>query len=198
MNQHLLSGNALTLAAVQMVSDENMAWKRLTSTTVYDNPWITVYDEQVINPAGGQNRYGRVSFKNRAVAILPLAENGDTWLVGQHRYTTGSYSWELPMGGAPLDENPLSAAMRELREETGLSAERWSEVMRLHLSNSITDEHAIVYLAEELTEGPTDFDETEVLELRRLPLSEALSMAESGAITDALSVAALLRLRHLA
>lgn len=102
------------------------------------------------------------------------------------------------MGGAPLDENPLEAARRELREETGLTAERWTEAMQLHLSNSITDEHAIVYVAEGLSEGPTDFDETEVLDLRRLPLGEALRMAESGEITDALSVAALLRLRHLA
>lgn len=175
-----------------------MAWKRLTSTKVYDNPWITVYDEQVINPAGGKNRYGRVSFKNRAVAILPLADNGDTWLVGQHRYTTGNYSWELPMGGAPFDEDPQAAAARELREETGLTAGRWSAIMELHLSNSITDERGIVYLAEDLREGPTDFDETEVLEIRRLPLNEAVRMAESGEITDALSIAALLRLRHLA
>jgi len=175
-----------------------MKWKRLTSTTVYDNPWITVYDEQVINPAGGQNRYGRVSFKNRAVAILPLAENGDTWLVGQQRYTLGAYSWELPMGGAPLHEDPLAAAKRELREETGLRATRWSEIMQLHLSNSITDEVGIVYLAEDLAEGPTAFDETEVLDVRRLPLRDAVRMAESGEITDALSIAALLRLRHLA
>lgn len=175
-----------------------MKWKRLTSTTVYDNPWITVYDEQVINPAGGQNRYGRVSFKNRAVAILPLAENGDTWLVGQQRYTLGAYSWELPMGGAPLHEDPLAAAKRELSEETGLRATRWSEIMQLHLSNSITDEVGIVYLAEDLAEGPTAFDETEVLDVRRLPLRDAVRMAESGEITDALSIAALLRLRHLA
>ena len=175
-----------------------MKWKRLTSTTVYDNPWITVYDEQVINPAGGENRYGRVSFKNRAVAILPLAENGDTWLVGQQRYTLGAYSWELPMGGAPLHEEPLAAAKRELSEETGLRATRWSEIMQLHLSNSITDEVGIVYLAEDLAEGPTAFDETEVLDVRRLPLRDAVRMAESGEITDALSIAALLRLRHLA
>ena len=175
-----------------------MKWKRLTSTTVYDNPWITVYDEQVINPAGGENRYGRVSFKNRAVAILPLAENGDTWLVGQQRYTLGAYSWELPMGGASLHEDPLAAAKRELSEETGLRATRWSEIMQLHLSNSITDEVGIVYLAEDLAEGPTAFDETEVLDVRRLPLADAVRMAESGEITDALCVAALLRLRHLA
>ena len=92
-----------------------------------------------------------------------------------------------------LDEPPLDAAKRELREETGLTATHWSEVMRLHTSNSITDEVGIVYVAEGLTEGETEFEETEDLEIRKLPLAEAVAMARRGEITDAISVAALLR-----
>jgi len=169
-----------------------MSWKKLTSKIVFDNPWITVFEDRVINPGGGRNDYGHVHFKNRAMAILPLDEDGHTWLVGQDRYTLGIFTWELPMGGAPLDESPLDAAKRELKEETGLSAAKWTEVMTLHTSNSITDEVGIVFIAEQLTEGESELDETENIELRKLKLTEALGMVERGEITDAISVAALL------
>lgn len=174
-----------------------MKWQRLSSRSVYDNPWITVFEDHVINPGGGRNLYGRIHFKNLAVAILPLDGEGNTWLVGQERYTLGQHSWELPMGGAPGDENPLDAARRELKEETGLTAKRWTEIMRLHTSNSITDETGIVYVAEELTAGETAFEETEAIEVLKLPLEDAIGMALDGRITDSISVAALLAVRHL-
>lgn len=171
-----------------------MNWKKLSSRLIWENDWMGVYEDDVINPGGGRNLYGHVHFKNRAVAIVPLDDDGNTWLVGQDRYTLGEWSWELPMGGAPLDEDPLDAAQRELREETGLTAGEWSELMRLHTSNSITDEVGIVFLARNLTQGETAFEETEDLEIRKLPLAAAIAMARSGEITDAISVAALLRL----
>ena len=171
-----------------------MGWKKLSSSLVFENPWITLREDHVINPRGGENEYGVVHFKNLAVAIVPLDDEGNTWLVGQERYTLSAYSWELPMGGAPRDEDPVEAAKRELREETGLIAARWTELMKLHTSNSITDESGIVFVAQDLEQGDADPDETEVLEIRKLPLEQAIDMAKRGLITDAISVAALLRL----
>ncbi len=170
-----------------------MSWKKLGSKTVFENPWMEVRVDHVINPGGGENQYGWVHFRNRAVAIVPLDEHGNTWLVGQQRYTLGEYSWELPMGGAPLNEAPLDAAKRELKEETGLEARHWQELMTLHLSNSITDEVGIVYIARGLSQGDTRFEETEDLEIRKLAFDEALDMVTGGDITDALSVASILR-----
>ena len=170
-----------------------MSWKKLSSKTIYDNPWITVFEDQVINPGGGRSDYGVVHFKNTAVAIVPLDGEGNTWLVGQERYTLGQFSWELPMGGAPADEEPIAAARRELKEEAGLTAKRWSQILRLHTSNSITDEEGIVFVAEDLHEGEPAFDETEDLRIRKLPLSEALAMIERGEIQDAKSIVGILR-----
>ncbi len=174
-----------------------MTWKKLSSRIVFDNQWITVFEDRVINPGGGQNDYGHVHFKNRAVAIVPLDDDGNTWLVGQDRFTLGIWTWELPMGGAPLDEDPLAAAKRELKEETGLSATTWTEILRVHTSNSITDESGIVFVAEGLTEGETAFEETENIEVRKLPLADAIDMVVRGKITDAISVASLLGLERL-
>jgi len=174
-----------------------MGWKQLSSRVVFENDWMEVREDHVINPGGGENQYGYVHFKNRAIAIIPLDNDLNIWLVGQQRYTLGQWSWELPMGGAPLEELPLAAAKRELKEETGLSAERWTEIMRLHPSNSITDEIGYVYLAEDLTDGETDFEETEDLEIRKLPLEDALTMVRDGSISDAISVAALLRIAEI-
>ena len=169
-----------------------MSWKKLSSKKIYDNPWISVFEDEVINPGGGQSQYGVVHFKNKAIAIVPLDDDGNTWLVGQERYTLGTYTWELPMGGAADGEEPIEAARRELKEETGLTASRWSQILRLHVSNSITDEEGFVFIAQDLEEGAPDFDETEDLQIQKLPLAEALAMVSCGEITDAMTVAALL------
>ena len=169
-----------------------MSWKKISSRTVYENDWMRVLEDDVVTPGGGKNLYGHVHFKNVAVAIIALDDSDNTWLVGQDRYTLGEYSWELPMGGAPLDEPPLVAAQRELQEETGIRAATWEELMRLHPSNSITDELGIAYIATGLSFGETQFEETEDLEIRKLPLIDAVDMVLDGQITDAISAAALL------
>ena len=173
-------------------------WQTLDSRTIYENDRMTVREDRVINPGGGQHDYGYVHFKGLAVAVLPIDEHGNTWLVGQSRYTLDAYSWELPMGGAARAEDPLLAAQRELQEETGLTATHWHELMRLHTSNSITDEAGVVYVATGLSEGDTAFEETEDITVRKMPVEEAIRMVVDGEITDAISAAGLLRyaLRH--
>lgn len=170
-----------------------MNWKTLSEKLVYDNPWIRVSHREVLNPAGNPGIYGLVHFKNRAVGVLPLDEQGNTWLVGQYRYPLGEYSWEIPEGGGPLGTPPLEAAQRELREETGLLAGEWTELLRMHLSNSVTDEAGIVYLARGLQQGPSEPEETEELQIRKLPFTEAFDMVMQGKITDSLSVGAILK-----
>jgi len=161
----------------------------------YSNPWIEVTHHDVTNPAGNPGVYGTVHFKNRAVGVVPLAENGDTWLVGQYRFPLGEFHWEIPMGGAPLDEAPEQCALRELEEEAGLIAERIQSLGKFHLSNCITDEAGYLFVAQGLKEGEQAWEETEVLTIKRLPFEEAFAMAQDGRITDVLSVLALTKIR---
>lgn len=165
-------------------------WKVRGTRNVYENPWISVREDDVVRPDGEPGIYGVVHYKNSAVGVLPV-EDEHVYLVGQYRYPLGEYSWEIPEGGCPEGEEPLQAARRELKEETGLTAERWEELGKAHLSNSVADERAVWFLATGLVSGDQDPDGTEVFETRRVPIQEALSMALDGRITDALSILAI-------
>jgi 8-oxo-dGTP pyrophosphatase MutT (NUDIX family) len=172
-------------------------WQKKSEKVIYSNPWIDVREDKVINPSGNESIYGVVSFRNRAAGIVALDEKNNIWLVGQYRYPLDIYSWELPMGGSPLDEDILSSAKRELKEETGLSAKNWEKICRIHTSNSVTNEEGFIYLATDLSEGETEFDETEKLEIRKLPLSDAIDMVMNNEITDAISIAGILKAARL-
>lgn len=172
-------------------------WQTLSSEDKYQNPWIRVREDQVINPKGGAGIYGVVSMKNKAIGIIPIDTEGNTWLVGQYRYTLNEYSWEIPMGGGPVELDVLESAQRELREETGLLAARWTRISRLHTSNSVTDEEGFIFLAEDLSQGDSEPEETEDLRLWKLPFAEAVAMAMRDEITDAISVMGLLKAEKL-
>ena len=172
---------------------KSKAWQRLSSEVVYENPWIKVNHDTVLNPSGKEGIYGRIHFKSHAVGIVPIDDKGGTWLVKQTRYVFGEETWEIPEGGSPQEEDLLVTAQRELLEETGLTAKEWSHWLDLQLSNSVSDELATVFLARDLRQGEMALEETEDITLRYLPLKEAIAMVYSGEIVDAISVAALLK-----
>jgi ADP-ribose pyrophosphatase len=172
-------------------------WQTLTSELVYESAWIAVNKHQTINPAGKPAVYSVVNFKNLAIGILPLSDDGYTWLVGQWRYPLNAYSWEIPEGGGPLGEAPIETALRELKEETGIVAQKFEEIMQLHLSNSATNEHAFVFLATDLTFEEAEPEETEDLKVKKVHLNEAFEMVMKGEITDGISVAAIFKVKYL-
>lgn len=175
-----------------MSADPRNTWRLKSRRRAYANPWISVDHDEVVTPGGSDGIYGVVRFRNTAIGIVTLDAAGYTTLVGQWRYPLGRYSWEIPEGGGPKDEDVLTSARRELREETGLSAQRWTKLLDLDLSNSVTDEVGVVYLAEELTEGTPEPEDTEELTVRRVPFAEAIAMVGRGEITDVLAVVGLL------
>lgn len=175
-----------------MAKHEN-PWKTLSEKKVYENPWIALNEYQVVNPSGGEGIYGKVSFKGKAIGIIPIDKEGNTWLVGQYRYTLDEYSWEIPMGGVPFDESSEEGALRELKEETGLVAKKLEMLLKIHTSNSVTDEVGYLFVATDLTEGQPEFDETEDITIKKMPFAEALEWVMEGKITDSLSIAGILK-----
>ena len=176
---------------------ENNPWKITGEKEVYENPWIALTEYDVLNPAGKKGIYGKVHFKNTAVGIMVLDEEMNTYLVGQYRFPLQAYSWEIPEGGSLIAGGvaTLDGAKRELREETGLVAAHWQPLLEMHLSNSVSDEKAIIYLATGLTQQEAEPEETDQLVVRKMPFEEVYQMVEKGEITDSMSVAAIIKVK---
>jgi len=183
-----------------VMEDEPVAsgpWVRRSRRVAYENPWLTIWHDEVSRPDGTPGIYGVVHFANLAAGVLAVDDEDRVLLVGQHRYTLDEYSWEVPEGGVPAGETAVEGARRELLEETGVTAADWRELARIHLSNSVSDELAVLYLATGLTGGVATPDPTEVLDVRWLPFEEVLAMTLDGRITDAMTVVAVERLALL-
>ena len=170
-------------------------WKTVKSEVKYENAWIKVTEHDVINAANNNGIYGTVHFKNIALGIIPLDKDYNTWIIGQHRFPLDIYSWEIPEGGGKIGVSSLESAKRELKEESGLLANKWTIIQELHLSNSVSDEYGIIYLAQELTELEPEPEENEQLEIKKLPFKEVYEMVNSGIITDSVTVTAVLKIQ---
>ena len=170
------------------MAEKRGPWQVLSRKQVYDNRWIGLTHHDVITPGGDPGIYGTIHFKNVAIGVLPIDAELHTVLVGQYRFSLDAYSWEIPEGGGAFGVDPQESAARELREETGLRARRWQKLLECDLSNSVTDERAVTFLAWELEQGEAAPESTEELQIRRLPLIEVFRMVESGEIRDALSI----------
>ena len=167
---------------------ERNPWTRKGSQIIYQNPWLTLREDRVVRPNGREGVYSVVETRI-ATGVVTLTPEYETWLVGQYRYPTESYSWEIIEGGADHGEDPLACIQRELREEAGLLARQWIPLSEtIYLSNCISSEVGYLFLAEDLVETDPDPDETEILQLSRVPFGKALAMADQGEITDAMSI----------
>tara|TARA_B100000809_G_scaffold132475_1_gene130238 strand:+ start:5294 stop:5851 length:558 start_codon:yes stop_codon:yes gene_type:complete len=179
------------------MKEENNPWKTLKSEVKYDNPWIKITENQTIDAAGGDGIYGVVHYKNIAIGIIPLDENYNTWLVGQYRYPLKQYSWEICEGGGLHTNNILDSAKRELIEELGLKANSWEKIMDMHLSNSVSDEAGVIYIAKDLSYFDPEPEDCEVLQVKKIPLNTVYDMVMSGEITDSLTVSGILKTKIL-
>ena len=181
-----------------MIVRKNGPWTVNTERIAFENPWIRVEDHAVTHPDGSNGEYGVVRFKNLAVGILPVAENGDVVLIGQHRYPHEKYSWELPEGGGPIGIDPLISAKRELAEETGIVAGQWQALTEFDVSNSVTDERAVCFLAWDLVDGDAAPEPSEALTIKRIKFAALLEMVMSGEIQDSLTIVMTLTAHMLA
>jgi len=173
--------------------EQKNPWTVRSRSEVYENDWIRVQHHEVLTPGGRPGVYGTVHFKHHALGVVPIDANGNVILVGQYRFPLDSYSWEIPEGGGPHTVSLLESAQRELQEECGIIAARWQKILGLDLSNSVSDESATVFLAWNLSETEAQPEESEKLEVTRVPFWDAVKRAERGEIRDAISVAALFR-----
>lgn len=180
-----------------MIDEKKNPWKTVKSEVTYDNPWIKITEHQTINAAGGDGIYGVVHFKNIAIGIIPLDEDYNTWLIGQYRYPLQQYSWEICEGGGSHQDDVLDSAKRELLEELGIKANDWTNIMDVHLSNSVTDETGVIYVAKGLSYHTPEPEEGEILQIKKIPFNDVYQMVMNGHLTDSLTVAGILKTKIL-
>ncbi|MFC5371585.1 NUDIX domain-containing protein [Brevundimonas faecalis] len=173
-------------------------WASHGDSVMIDTPWMQVTRHPATAPTGAAADYQVVRPKNVGTGVLPLHEDGTVTMVGQHRFALMRYSWEMPEGGAPMAEDPFDAVRRELAEEAGLAAEHWRAALDMDLSNSITDERAMTWVAWGLSAVPVDPDPTEVIVSVRVPFRDLLAEIERGAVRDSLTVATAYKAYHMA
>ncbi len=180
-----------------MVDENKNPWTVLNSEKIYENPWITVFHNDVLNPSNKEGIYGIIKYKYLALGVIPLDDEYNTWIVGQYRFPLEKYSWEIPEGGGPLDVDPLISIKRELEEECGIHAKEWVKIQDFHLSNSVTDEFGHLYIAKKLSFVNSHPDEDEQLQVKKVHFDELFEMAQNGTITDGMSLISIYKTKYL-
>ncbi len=179
------------------IDEEKNPWTTLSTEKIYDSPWIGLTKHNVLTPNNTPGTYSVIHFKNIALAVLPLDKDYNTWIVGQYRYPINQYSWEVPEGGGKRNVPPIDSAKRELLEETGITANKWTKIQELHLSNSASDEFGILYVAQDLSFGESHPEDEEELVSKKIHFDELYKLVEEGSITDSLTVTIVLRVKLL-
>lgn len=180
-----------------MTDNNTNPWTILKSFEIHDTPWIKVFKHDVLNPAGHPTVYSTVHFKNYAIGIIALDEDYNTWIVGQYRFPVKQYSWEIPEGGGAKNETPEESARRELSEEAGIEAKKWTKIQEFHMSNSVSDEHAFIFVAQDLSFHNAHPDDDEELIIKKLPFQKLYEMVINGEVMDSITVIAVLKTHYL-
>jgi 8-oxo-dGTP pyrophosphatase MutT (NUDIX family) len=162
---------------------KNGPWTVNSTKIVYKDPWFEMKVDSVISPAGKETTFGTMKFKDGTL-VLPCDHNGNVYLVKQFRYALGKESVEVPAGHIENGQEPMEAAKRELSEEAGIKAKRWTPLGKAKISPNEIENTIYFFLAEDLTFGKTNPDETEMITNLKVSLDEALRMVESGEIID--------------
>lgn len=172
-------------------------WTTTASRVVYQNPWISVREDQVIRPDGRPGIYGVVDIRP-SIGVVALDDQDRIVLVGQWRYALNRYSWEIPRGGShPGEIDMLTVAQRELAEETGVLAAHWRRLGPVDICNGVANDVQTLFLATGLTATDRRLDPEEDIAVEWHPFDEAVRMALDGRITEVCSIAAILQVAIL-
>ena len=170
----------------------NGPWKIKSSSVRYKNPWMEVVEDDVIRPDGKHGIYGKINMMP-GVAVLPIDNKGFVYLIREFKYAIGEYSIEVICGGVESEENILTAAKRELREETGITANEFINLGELHSISNLVKSSTNIFIAKDLTLGEPDREGTEVMETLKMPLEDAVKMVMDGKIQHAPSCVLILK-----
>lgn len=165
------------------IGDQHLREEYITGQDIYDGIFLKMKRDTVSLP-NGQKAVREYLTHPGAVAIVALLDDGRVLLERQYRYPIAKACIEIPAGKLDSHENPLLCAQRELAEETGYTAKKWSYIRRIHPVISYSTEFIDIYLAEGLVPGASHLDEEEFLDVFAAPLEQLIAWVEEGEITD--------------